>query len=87
MPIRILSVDDHEVVRKGIAALIATEQELELVAEAGTGREAIDLFRRKAPDVTLMDLRLPDMSGIDATREIRSKSPDGQDHRLDFLRR
>jgi len=78
VPIRILSVDDHEVVRKGIAALIATEQELELVAEASTGREAIDLFRRKAPDVTLMDLRLPDMSGIDATREIRSEFPDAK---------
>ena len=78
MPIRILSVDDHEVVRKGIAALIATEQELELVAEASTGAEAIDLFRRKVPDVTLMDLRLPDMSGIDATREIRSKFPEAK---------
>ncbi len=76
--IRILSVDDHDLVRKGIAAMLATETDLELVAEAKEGAEAVRLFRKHVPDVTLMDLRLPDMTGIDATREIRSHFPDAK---------
>ena len=73
--IRILSVDDHELVRKGIAAILSTEPGLELVAEASSGLDAIRLFRQHQPDVTLMDLRLPDQSGIDAARDIRRDYP------------
>jgi DNA-binding NarL/FixJ family response regulator len=76
--IRILSVDDHDLVRKGIAAILSTEPDLELVAQANEGREAIRLFREHVPDVTLMDLRLPDCGGIEATREIRSEFPDAK---------
>jgi DNA-binding NarL/FixJ family response regulator len=76
--IRILSVDDHELVRKGIAAILATENDLELVAQASEGREAVKLFRAYRPDVTLMDLRLPDSNGIDVTREIRREFPDAR---------
>ncbi len=73
--IRILSVDDHELVRKGIAAILGLEEDLELVAQASEGREAIRLYREYAPDVTLMDLRLPDKSGVEVTREIRKEHP------------
>lgn len=76
--ISILSVDDHELVRKGLAAILATEPEIELVAEAATGSEACRLFALYRPDVTLMDLRLPDMSGIEATRAIRALHPEAQ---------
>jgi DNA-binding NarL/FixJ family response regulator len=74
-PIRILSVDDHDLVRKGIAAILATEAGLELVGEASNGAEAIRLHRQHRPDVTLMDLRLPDESGIQVTRQIREEYP------------
>lgn len=74
-PIRILSVDDHDLVRKGIAAILSTEPDLALVAEAKNGAEAIQLFRRYVPDVTLMDLRLPDQDGIEASKEIRKDFP------------
>ncbi len=76
--ISILSVDDHELVRKGLAAILATEPEIELVAEAATGAEACRLFAHYRPDVTLMDLRLPDMSGVEASREIRAHHPEAQ---------
>ena len=76
--ISILSVDDHELVRKGLAAILATEPEIELVAEAATGAEACRLFAHHLPDVTLMDLRLPDMSGVDASRAIRAHHPEAQ---------
>ncbi|HEX4166504.1 MAG TPA: response regulator transcription factor [Bryobacteraceae bacterium] len=76
--IRILSVDDHELVRKGIAAILATEADLELVGEAADGAEAIRLYRQYLPDVTLMDLRLPDQNGIQATREIREQHPEAR---------
>ena len=69
--IRVLSVDDHELVRKGIAAILQTDSKILLVAEASTGEEGLRLFREYRPDVTLMDLRLPDKSGIVVTREIR----------------
>jgi DNA-binding NarL/FixJ family response regulator len=73
--IRILTVDDHDLVRKGIAAILSTDSGIELVAEANTGWEAIRLHREYRPDVTLMDLRLPDQSGIEATRQIRRECP------------
>jgi DNA-binding NarL/FixJ family response regulator len=73
--IRILSVDDHDLVRKGVAAIIATEPALTLVAEAKDSASAIRLHREHRPHVTLMDLRLPDKSGIETTREIREEFP------------
>ena len=73
--IRVLCVDDHPIVRKGIASLLATESELELVAEAASGREAVELHRALRPDVTLMDLKLPDLDGVSATRIIREEFP------------
>ncbi|MGA8028914.1 MAG: response regulator transcription factor [Bryobacteraceae bacterium] len=73
--IRILTVDDHELVRKGIAAILSTEPGLDLVAEANTGEDALRLHRTQRPDVTLMDLRLPDKSGVETTREIRAECP------------
>ena len=78
IPIRILSVDDHDLVRKGISAILSGEPGLELVAEASTAADAIRLYRQCRPDVTLMDLRLPDKSGEHATREIRSEFPDAK---------
>lgn len=76
--IRILSVDDHDLVRKGIAAILSTEADLELVAAASCGREAIELFRQHKPDVTLMDLRLTDMSGSQVTTAIRQEFPEAR---------
>lgn len=78
MPISVLSVDDHELVRKGIAAVLSTEPDLELVAQAGTSKDAIRLHKEYLPDVTLMDLRLPDCSGIETTRQIRAELPDAK---------
>jgi len=71
--IRVLAVDDHPLLREGIAALIKSQADMDLVAEAGSGGEAIKRFREHRPDVTLMDLRLPDMSGIDALIAIRAE--------------
>ena len=76
--IRILTVDDHPVVRQGIAALISTESDLKVVAEAANGREAIQQFRTHRPDVTLMDLQMPEMSGVDALGAIRGEFPDAR---------
>jgi len=73
--IRILSVDDHDLVRKGVAAILGTESDLMLVAEGKDSASAIRLYREHRPDVTLMDLRLPDKSGIETTREIREEFP------------
>jgi DNA-binding NarL/FixJ family response regulator len=77
-PIRILSVDDHPLIREGIATLINHSGDMTLVGEASSGREATQEFREQRPDVTLMDLRLPDMSGIDAMIAIRAEFPDAR---------
>lgn len=73
--IRLLTVDDHAIVRDGIARLVATQPDMQLVAEAADGREAIEQFRKYHPDVTLMDLQMPTMSGIDAIGAIRGEFP------------
>ena len=75
MPLRIMIVDDHEVVRDGIKALLAEEEGLTIAGEAGGLREAIERAEWVRPDVVVMDIRLPDGSGIDATREIRARLP------------
>jgi DNA-binding NarL/FixJ family response regulator len=77
-PIRVLTVDDHALIREGIAALIANQKDMRLVGEASNGREAIDQFRSHKPDVTLMDLQMPEMNGIDAIIAIRSEFPDAR---------
>lgn len=73
--IRILTVDDHPVLRKGIAALVNSEPDMKLVAEACNGSEAIEMFRLHRPDVTIMDLQMPEMGGIEAIHRILSEFP------------
>ena len=73
--LRLLVVDDHEVVRRGLVALLDRREGFQVVAEAGTVAEAIDQARRFAPDIVVLDIRLPDGSGIEACREIRSELP------------
>ena len=73
--IRILVVDDHHVVRQGLVALINSVEDMEVIAEAPDGRKGVDLHREHRPDVTIMDLRLPVLGGVDAIQEIRRASP------------
>ena len=75
-PIRILVVDDHPLLREGIAALLAGKKDMQLVAEASSGSEGVEQYRKHKPDITLMDLQMPGMHGIDAITAIREQSPE-----------
>jgi len=77
-PIRILAVDDHQLVREGIAGFVGVQPDMTLVAQAANGREAIQQFRTHRPDVTLMDLQMPEMNGIDALIAIRTEFHDAK---------
>ena len=77
-PIRILTVDDHPVVRQGIAGLVGIQPDMKVVAEAANGRDAIQQFRAHRPDVTLMDVQMPEMNGLDALIAIRTEFPDAK---------
>jgi len=76
--IRVLSADDHPLLREGIAALIGNQSDMQLIGEASNGREALEQFRKQRPDITLMDLQMPEMSGIDAISAIRGEFPDAK---------
>ena len=77
-PIRILVVDDHPVVRAGVETLVTGQADMSLVAQATNGREAIQQFRSHHPDVTLMDIQMPEMNGLDALIAIRNESPEAR---------
>lgn len=77
-PIRILIVEDHHVVRQGLVALIKSVDDMEVVAEAADGRQGVDLHRKHRPDVTIMDLRLPVLGGVEAIEEIRRDTPNAR---------
>jgi DNA-binding NarL/FixJ family response regulator len=77
-PIRVLVVDDHPLLREGIAALVGGQTDMTLVAECSNGRDAVQAFRTHRPDVTLMDLQMPEMSGLDAISAIRGEFPDAR---------
>lgn len=74
-PIRVMIIDDHQIVRQGLVALINTEEDLTVVAEGSDGQQAVDLYAQHKPDVTLMDLRMPVLSGVEATKAIRQQNP------------
>jgi DNA-binding NarL/FixJ family response regulator len=76
--IRIMIVDDHPIVRQGFAGMIATEPNMQVVAEAKDGEQAVELFRKHRPDITLMDLRMPGMTGVQAIAEIRKEFPNSR---------
>lgn len=77
-PVRIMTVDDHPIFRDGLVALVGLHEDMEVVAEAGDGAQAIELFRAERPDVTLMDLSMPVMGGAEATRRIVEEFPDAR---------
>jgi DNA-binding NarL/FixJ family response regulator len=77
-PIRVLAVDDHALLREGIAGLVAGQSDMSLVAQASNGREAIHQFRTHRPDITLMDLQMPEMNGLDAIIAIRGEFPESR---------
>src|SRR5271166_2879455 len=77
-PIRIMAVDDHPLLRQGIVGLIADQADMKMVAEASNGREAIQQFRTHRPDVTLMDVQMPEMNGVDAISAIRNEFPEAK---------
>src|SRR5277367_269910 len=77
-PIRILSVDDHPLIRQGVAGLVAAQADMNLIAQAANGREAIQQFRLHRPDITLMDLQMPEMTGLDAIVAIRGEFPEAR---------
>ena len=76
--IRILAVDDHAMFREGLAMILATQSDMNLVAQAANGREAIQQFRQHHPDITLMDLQMPVMNGLEAMTAIRGEFPDAK---------
>jgi len=76
--IRILTVDDHPLFRSGVAALLATQRDMNLIAEASTGRQALEQYRAHRPDITLMDLQMPEMNGLDAMTAILSEFPEAR---------
>ena len=76
--IRVFSIDDHPLLNEGIAVILSSQPDMQLVAQASSGCEAIEKFRKHQPDVTLMDLRLPDMNGIDTTIAIRTEFPEAR---------
>ncbi len=78
LPIRVLCADDHPLVRKGIASILANEADTKLVAEASNGREAVELFRAHRPDIVLMDLHMPEMDGVAATKSILQEFPEAR---------
>ncbi len=77
-PIRILSVDDHPLIRQGIASLVAAQADMDVIAEAANGRDAIQQFRQHRPDITLMDIQMPEMNGLDAISAIRGEFPEAR---------
>ena len=77
-PIRILSVDDHPLIRQGVAGLVATQADMNVIGEAANGRDAIQQFQRHRPDITLMDLQMPEMTGLDAITAIRGEFPEAR---------
>ena len=85
-PIRVLIVDDHPLLRDGIASLIGAEPDMELVAQAANGREGLAQFKLKRPDVTLMDLQMPDVGGIEAIIAIRCEFPNARGARAYLLK-
>jgi DNA-binding NarL/FixJ family response regulator len=78
LPIRILIADDHFVVRMGLSTLINTQDDMSVVAEAANGKQAVEMFRAHRPDVTLMDLRMPEMNGVESIIAIRAQEPDAR---------